>query len=259
MKSYIKKLLREGLGYDSTEDDLIKNIGYTWKSFGSLGYSDMSGWKFHIYGTTLEDSGYLLDKLGSVVSKWGGLGKVGGVHQVNSKVFHQGGLQEGKQGATIYIPKHVIDTNKQNEMLNDIRSSLSNYRNRGGKIRGDKEITPQIHYRYELVEALPAGGIKDSGDYRRLYNKNSGGPYKPGGVMDIFNMVDDSSEVNYLSTNFGDTSGIDWSKIKNATNVEEYDRIINKAISTNNLGIISRGGFEKYGIPNFRHFIKNKI
>jgi len=121
-------------------------------------------------------------------------------------------------------------------------------------------ITPQIHYRYELNAPLPAGGLKNEDEYRYVfYNKNTGGTYKPETVEDLFsnNKVTKTIPINYLSTKFGDTSEIDWSKIVNAKSVEEYDIFINDAIKSNNYNMISRGGFENYGIYNFREYLKN--
>ena len=49
---------------------------------------------------------------------------------------------------------------------------------------------------------------------------------------------------------------IDWTKITNAKNINDYNVLISKAISNpENLKYISSGGFEKFGIPNFRDFL----
>jgi hypothetical protein len=60
---------------------------------------------------------------------------------------------------------------------------------------------------------------------------------------------------NRLTSIIGDTSKIDWSKVTNSKNIEDYSKLIDTAIETNNYSMISRGGFEEYGIPNFRTHI----
>tara|TARA_Y100000401_G_C8310957_1_gene219653 strand:+ start:125 stop:1441 length:1317 start_codon:yes stop_codon:yes gene_type:complete len=231
-----------------------------WIEFGSkVEWPNHSGWKFHIFGSTLEDSAFLIERLTPVSKKYGAHGKVGGLEQVNHVKMKPGTPQHGKQGATIYIPKSVIDKNQQGAMLSDIKSAIQGYNNKGGNIMGDKMITPQIHYRNELIGAPPNGGFRDWEHYNQYYNKNSGGSYKPNDVEDLFsnNKVTKTIPINYLSTKFGDTSEIDWSKIVNAKSVEEYDIFINDAIKSNNYNMISRGGFENYGIYNFREYLKN--
>lgn len=58
-----------------------------------------------------------------------------------------------------------------------------------------------------------------------------------------------------LSTQFSDDM-IDWSKVKNAKSMTEYNKVITDAIKSGNYSNISREGFEKYGIPNFREFLE---
>jgi hypothetical protein len=58
---------------------------------------------------------------------------------------------------------------------------------------------------------------------------------------------------------FNDTQ-IDWSKVTNAKNMEDYNKLIADAISNpEKLKYISGGGFEKFGIPNFREYLRNNI
>lgn len=54
-------------------------------------------------------------------------------------------------------------------------------------------------------------------------------------------------------------SMIDWSKIRNAKNMEDYNKIIARAIKTNDFQYISSGGFEKLLITDFRKFLQNNI
>jgi len=60
---------------------------------------------------------------------------------------------------------------------------------------------------------------------------------------------------------FYDTiSNIDSSKIANwGGSIDNYNKVIARAIKTGDYQYISSGGFEKFGITNFRDFLKNNI
>jgi hypothetical protein len=127
---------------------------------------------------------YLQDALKPVIDKYKPAAKVGGTYQQTADAFKPGGVQYGKQGVTIYIPPNVINSGRQQEMLADIQSALSGY-NKGGTISGDQAITPNIHYRYELLGPIPKEGINYE-TYSKMYSSNEGGAYKPSDVDDIF-------------------------------------------------------------------------
>jgi len=63
----------------------------------------------------------------------------------------------------------------------------------------------------------------------------------------------------FVSSESFDDSMIDWSKVTNAKNMREYNKLIIDALNTGNYSNISRFGFEKYGIPNFREFLQTKM
>jgi hypothetical protein len=52
---------------------------------------------------------------------------------------------------------------------------------------------------------------------------------------------------------------INWDGITNAKNMEDYNKIIAKAIKTGDYQYVSRSGFEKFGIPNFREYLQKNI
>jgi hypothetical protein len=230
----------------------------------------MSGWKFHVFGEDLVDSVFLKEKLWPVTQKWNAGAKVGGIKHTDGVTYpsmQPGGVQYGKQGATIYIPVDVINSGKQQEMLSDIQNAIAGYK-KGGNISGDQAITPSIHYRYELLGPVPKEGI-DMKTYDVMYNKNSGGPYKPDDVEDLFTKKlggDQGSNIakpqnlvstGFLGSKFGDTSDINWGSITNAKDIKRYDDLIDEAMKSGNFNSISRGGFEAYGIPNFREYLMN--
>ncbi len=246
-----------------TQEELEAKLGsYNWKNIGHK-QDLMSGWKFHIFGEDIKDAVYLQDALKSVIDKYKSSAKVGGTYQNSADAFKPGQIQHGKQGVTIYIPPDVINSGRQQEMLTDIQNAISGYK-KGGVISGDQAITPSIHYRYELMGPIPKNGI-DMTTYSKMYSSNEGGSYKPSDVEDIFTNNTTSYNVNtvkplssgFLATKFGDTSKINWDLITNAKNISDYDVVINDAIKNNDFNKISRGGFEEYGIPNFREYLMN--
>lgn len=167
-----------------SNSELEAKLGsWDWKN---LGYNQelYSGWKFHIFGEDIKDAVYLQDALKPVIDKYKPAAKVGGTYHQTADAFKPGGVQYGKQGVTIYIPPNVINAGRQQEMLADIQSALSGY-NKGGTISGDQAITPNIHYRYELLGPIPKEGINYEA-YSKMYSKNEGGTYKPSDVGDIF-------------------------------------------------------------------------
>lgn len=51
----------------------------------------------------------------------------------------------------------------------------------------------------------------------------------------------------------------DFSSIKNAKNMDEYNQVIAQAIKTGDYSYVSSKGFEKFGVDNFRDYLKNNI
>jgi hypothetical protein len=51
----------------------------------------------------------------------------------------------------------------------------------------------------------------------------------------------------------------DFTNITNAKNMNDYNKLIAQAIKSGNYSYISAKGFEKFGIPNFRDYLKNNI
>lgn len=247
-----------------SETELISrlNNSYSWLSNGI--YPELvGGWKFHIFAEELKDMVFLKEKLWPVAQKWNAEAKVGGTGQLNSELFKKGEIQHGKQGVTMYIPVEVVNNGLQKQMLSDIETAIYGYK-KGGTIQGDKIITPAIHYRYDFLGPVPQEGIPRKyagGD--GMYRTNTGGPYKPADVPDIFETSslpnqNDINKSNFLTNNIGDTSLIDWTKVTNAKNVNDYNILINQSMDTGDFQYISRGGFENYGIPDFRQYLKDK-
>lgn len=249
-----------------SETELLSRLdnSFSWLSNGI--YPELvGGWKFHIFAEELKDMVFLKEKLWPIAQKWNAEAKVGGTWQSNSDFFKKGGVQHGKQGVTMYIPVEVVNNGLQKQMLSDIETAISGYK-KGGTIQGDKIITPAIHYRYDLLGPVPREGIpRKYAGTDGMYRENDGGPYKPEDVPDIFDLPSASIQTppqkntNFISDVFGDGRLIDWSKITNAKNINDYNLLIKQALDTGDTQYISRGGFENYGISNFRQYLRDKF
>lgn len=61
---------------------------------------------------------------------------------------------------------------------------------------------------------------------------------------------------NWITQN---SKNIDFSQITNAKTADELNKLIANALKTGDYSMISRGGFEKFGISNFREFLQKSI
>jgi len=266
LSSEVGEKIAQGL----SKEQMIPKFGELtsgWKYFGRR-TGNTSGWKFHVFGEDIYDSWDLYQRLLPFVEKWGALAKVGVLQN-----FEKGNIQYGKMGASIYIPVEVLNKNQQKAMLDDLQSTLSGY-NKKGSISGDKSITDNITYRYELKGPVPKEGI-DFTSYKAMYKGNeAGATYKPDDVEDIFGsssqslgkkVATQSGESVAKKINSGDVVSnntftdnmVNWGNVTYVKDMETYNKIIAQALKTQDYSKISRGGMENYGIPNFREWLMN--
>lgn len=166
------------LGKDLLE--LIQNRGWV-QVYDTRG--NMSGWKFHIYADNLNEVAFLYEKLLPVVKSYGAGMKIAGGEKLQRLALNE--LQKGK-AVTLYVPSEVVAKNAQRKFLSDVQNSISGYK-KSGKIAGDRMITDNIGYRYELSQPInPAKGVNMS-EYSKLYKSNDGGPHNIPGNVDLFN------------------------------------------------------------------------
>lgn len=241
-----------------------------WRQFGPEP-TRMSGWKFHVYGEDLYDSAYIFQQLEPVVNNWNATAKVG----VNVN-FQPGSVQFGKKGATIYIPPNVIKNGQVEQMLGDIKSAMFGYKKKG-TISGDKSLTDNITYRYELNDEIPAAEGINMDQYRQMYQANEeGATYKPENVTDLFDIKPVKAATNTTNlfsgkrisnrTLISSPESIDFSKMTQITNMDQLNKQIAIALETGNWNSIPRGGFEGFGISasdyngaGFRGFMFNQL
>lgn len=184
-------------------DDLLKNskrtiselpLGNLGKDFKELAskqtgwiqatnpIGNYSGWKFHVYADNLDEVAFLYEKLLPVVNQHGA-----GMKLASSQVLDRlatNAVQKGK-GVTIYLPSNVVAKNSQREFLKDIQSVLKDYK-KSGQISGDRMITDNIGYRYELSKPINGARGVDSKQYQSLYKANKGGGHNIPGNPDLF-------------------------------------------------------------------------
>ena len=145
-----------------------------------------SGWKFHVYTDTLDESAFAIEKLMPVAQKWGAGFKAAGKDMLER--LSQNPLQKGK-GITFYIPSSALKNNQQQVILKEIQDAIKDL-NTKGSIAGDKMITKNIGYRYELSQPIDTKvGIdidKNFNLYKSLYNSNQGGSHNIPNNPDIF-------------------------------------------------------------------------
>ena len=143
---------------------------------------NMSGWKFHVYADNLDEVSFLYEKLLPVANKHGAGMKLASSEMLNR--LAQNPVQKGK-GVTLYLPSNVIAKNAQKYFLSDIQSAINGYK-KSGQISGDKMITDNIGYRYELSKPIDASKGVNMNEYRALYKSNEGGPHNMQGNPDLF-------------------------------------------------------------------------
>lgn len=147
-----------------------------------LPVGNLSGWKFHVYADTLDEVAFLYERLLPLADKWGAGFKVATEGMLKSLSVSP--IQRGK-GVTLYLPSSVVDKGAQRTFLSDIQSAIKGY-NKTGNISGDKMITPNIGYRYELSKPInPKVGVPLS-TYKELYQANTGGGHNIAGNIDLF-------------------------------------------------------------------------
>lgn len=174
----VSKLTLGKLGQDFKE--MASQIGGWIQAKSAVG--NMSGWKFHVYADNLDEAAFLYEKLLPVANKHGAGMKVASSQMLDR--LAQNTVQKGK-GITLYLPSSVVAKKAEKEFLSDIQSAIKGYE-KSGNISGDKMITNNIGYRYELSQPIdPSKGV-DMKQYSIMYKGNEGGGHNIQGNPDLF-------------------------------------------------------------------------
>jgi hypothetical protein len=175
-KTTLIRLGQQGEIYKKLLNDLSNFVPIVSKGGNS------SGWKLHIFTTTVDETAYALEKVVPIIKKYGAGAKAASSEKLER--LSKDSLQKGK-GITIYIPPSVIQNRTQRDLLKEIQEAIKDL-NTSGSISGDQMITKNIGYRYELTKPInPKIGV-DEKTYYELYSPNDGGPYNLPNNVDIF-------------------------------------------------------------------------
>jgi hypothetical protein len=144
--------------------------------------------------------------------------------------------------------------------LDDLQAKLMHFYNPSGQPAGI-EVAKQ-----NTVKFLN-GYSKSKGktSWREIRDEVSGVPPKPQGQVKpnpVGGVAGNRLSGNRISNrSFVDSVGnVDFSKITNwGGSMDNYNKVIARAIKTGDYRYVSSGGFEKFGITNFRDFLKNNI
>jgi hypothetical protein len=97
---------------------------------------------------------------------------------------------------------------------------------------------------------------------KRIASMNAVG--RQAALKPLVDIMSDSSpfrKMSMLGSNWMEQNAknIDFSKITNAKTVDELNNLIAKALKSGDYSMISRGGFEKFGVSNFREFLQKSL
>tara|TARA_R110002020_G_scaffold10979_4_gene41946 strand:+ start:532 stop:1485 length:954 start_codon:yes stop_codon:yes gene_type:complete len=143
-----------------------------------------SGWKFHIFGETIEDAALIFERLDPILKKWGLLGKVGNEGAIKEWIGPALGAKQSGKFSTIYLNPNIIRAGMVDDLVDDIMRGLGDYK-KTGKIYGDKSINGTLHYRYEFSKPIDVTqGVPEG---HNLYVVNRG-IYNIQGNPDLFDV-----------------------------------------------------------------------
>ena len=146
--------------------------------------------------------------------------------------------------------------------IDDLEAKLIHFYNPSGKVEGvalAKEETKKFLNSFAKTKGKPGwgqirnetiqGGSQSSANASRSSSTGSASARATQTVR----------SGTRVSNSFFKESDIDWSKITNAKNLQDYNKLIATAIKTGDYKYISSGGFEKYGIDRFRDWLRTSM
>jgi hypothetical protein len=155
-----------------TKLQLSKLKGWHYPCISTQQIMTMSGWKFYIFGETIDDSYLLCEKLTPIIKRYNLTMKVATQNIINR---NSGKPNIAWSIAVIYLNAEVFEDKKVGKLLEEINSTLTDYP-KSGNIKGAKSINGKVHYRYDLKKPInPSNGLEYS-DYLVNY-RGEGGEY----------------------------------------------------------------------------------
>jgi len=133
---------------------------------------NLSGWKLHIFGNSIEDSVSIYNSLYNIIEKYKLDMKIASQRNLSAGIANIDNRNYGKC-ATIYLPISIFKENLLSILMKEIKGGLSGYK-KYGFIMGDKSIDNKILYRYEFSRPIdPCVGANEI-EYSNLYELNRG-------------------------------------------------------------------------------------
>ena len=163
-----------------TKENLAKKRGWYYPAISKQPVMKMSGWKFYIYGHTIEDSHLIYTLLTPIARKYDVTMKVASQEIINRNTAKP---DVAWSIAVIYLRPETFAEGKVIDLVEEITTSLQKYP-KFGSIRGARSINGKIHYRYDLNKPVdPKEGISYE-QYLQSYRGEHGG-YNIAGNSDI--------------------------------------------------------------------------
>jgi hypothetical protein len=144
---------------------------------------------------------------------------------------------------------HIYNPSELAENIPQAQLKMKNFLNGYSKSKGKTKWT-EIRDEVSGVTPKPQSQAKPNPDHVQVRQNPVGAIF---GNKLSGNKISNGSFTNVIKD-------IDPSKITNwGGSIDSYNKVIAKAIKTGNYEGVSRGGFEKFGITDFRNFLKNNI
>ena len=144
----------------------------------------------------------------------------------------------------------VASKSKSVEQLDDIQMKLMHFYNPSGAAQNIPKAQQQM-------KNFLNGFAKSKGKTNWTQIKDEVlGKVKSSGASSV---IRDILKVQRVSNNSFVKMKPDFTNILNAKNMDDYNKFIASAIKTGDYSHISSKGFEKFGIDNFRNYLKNNI
>jgi hypothetical protein len=226
--------------------------------------NNLSGWVIYIFGLNDEDSQEIINYVDDVVKSNGA-----SLIASTNKYFSKSG---GNVAVKIYIPYDIVKLGTQKEFFESIQNALNTY-DPIGVIPKYKKYSENMYYGY--IFKLPFTNLPQEGipfDQMSQYMSIDTSNYMSGVIQpDLFS--EKSELFNYYSQNITtfedlnkfinqESNNISWDNMGyDSKDIESNKKdLLNKikiSIEKGHYLTIPKGGFEKFGINNFRDFVKN--
>jgi hypothetical protein len=227
---------------------------------------NLSGWVMYIFANNTEDVAELINLTDNVISNY----KATSVASTDKYFGEDSSISN--VGLKIYLPYSLVKTGLQKKFFDEIKSSIDVY-DPVGVINSSKKFTDNIYYRYEFntsYQDLDENGIpfQNIGSYKSTNYSD----YMSGIIqLDLFS--EQNELYNYYKTRINslkilidfinqEKNKIVWTNMGYSDNNDEKNKLdliskLNNAFNKNIFITIPTGGFENFGINNFRKFVKD--